>query len=244
VVDKAAKTGKLTIGVRDFLPGIALDDGGWKGFEVDLAFEIAQALNVPRNGVTFRATSREERPGLLSGGDLDLVLATYPINDSDDVTFAGPYYLAHVDVLVKAGSPIVTAQDLEGSRMCQPALSTSVAVLQGEVDQLTLVPAKTYSDCMIKLMNAEVDAVPGDDLLLAGFANRESVRYKVLGLKLTDERYAVAIKKGDERTCKAVQGAIVSLYGDGTIKRLLNEHFSKVEFATREDGLPARAACV
>jgi serine/threonine protein kinase/ABC-type amino acid transport substrate-binding protein len=244
VVDKAAKTRKLTIGMRDFLPGIALDNGGWKGFEVDLAFEIAQELQVPRSGVTFRATSLEERPRLLSDGDLDLVLATYPINDSDDVTFAGPYYLAHVDVLVKDGSPIVTVQDLEGKRMCQPAASPSVAVLQREVDRLLLVPAQTYSDCILKLTNGEVDAVPGDDLLLAGFANRESIRYKVLGLKLTDERYAVAIKKGDERTCKAVQGAIISLYGNGTIERLLNEHFSKVEFATREDDLPAMAACV
>lgn len=244
VVDKAAKTGKLTIGLRGFLPGIALDNkGDWKGFEVDLALEIAQALGVPRNGVTFRATSREERPKLLSSGGLDLVLATYPINDKDDVTFAGPYYLAHVDVLVKDGSPIATAKDLEGGRMCQPAASASVAVLQGAVDRLTLVPAQTYADCMTKLLNGEVDAVPGDDLLLAGFANREAVRYKVLGLKLTDERYAVALKKGDERTCKAVQGAIVALYKDGTIKRLLTEHFSKVEFATREDGLPAMAAC-
>lgn len=244
VADKAAKTGKLTIGVRSSLPGIALKNSdGWKGFEVDLALEIAQALGVPRDGVTFRATSREERPRLLSSGDLDLVLATYPINDKDGVTFAGPYYLAHVDVLVKDGSPIATAKDLEGGRMCQPASSASVAVLQSAVDRLTLVPVQTYADCMTKLLNGEVDAVPGDDLLLAGFADRETIRYKVLGLKLTDERYAVALKKGDERTCKAVQGAIVALYKDGTIERLLNEHFSKVEFATREDSLPAMAAC-
>jgi ABC-type amino acid transport substrate-binding protein len=244
VVDKAAKTGELTIGVRDFLPGIALEnDGDWKGFEVDLALKIAQAMGVPRGGVTFRATSKEERPKLLSSGDLDLVLATYPINDKDDVTFAGPYYLAHVDVLVKDGSPIATVKDLEGGRMCQPASSPAVAVLQSAVDRLTLVPVQTYADCMTKLLNGEVDAVPGDDLLLAGYADRETIRYKVLGLKLTDERYAVALKKGDERTCKAVQGVIVALYKDGTIERLLNEHFSKVEFATREDGLPAMAAC-
>ncbi|MFD1502966.1 bifunctional serine/threonine-protein kinase/glutamate ABC transporter substrate-binding protein [Streptosporangium lutulentum] len=244
VVDKAAKTGRLTVGVRDFLPGIALNDNGdWKGFEIDLAVEVARALGVPRDGVTFRATSREERPRLLSTGDLDLVLATYPINDEDGVTFAGPYYLAHVDVLVRGDSPIAAAKDLEGRRVCRPAASTSVAVLQGEVDRLTLVPAQTYSECMDKLLKGEVDAVPGDDLLLAGFADRESVRYKVLGLKLTDERYAVAVKKGDERTCEAVQGAIAALYKDGTIARLLDEHFSKVEFATRENGLPAMAPC-
>ncbi|ACZ84254.1 serine/threonine-protein kinase PknD [Streptosporangium roseum] len=244
VADKAAKTGRLTVGMRDFLPGVALNSGGrWSGFEVDLATEIAKALGVPASGVTFRATSREERPGLLASGDLDLVVSTYSINDKDDVTFAGPYYLAHVDVLVKDGSPIVSAAGLEGKRVCQPAGSGSVRALQGEVDRLVLVPADTYTGCMNKLLAGEVDAVPGDDLVLAGFGNRESIGYKVVGLKLTDERYAVAMKKGDRRTCKAVQGVIADLYESGTMAKLLDRHFSRVDFATREDGVPAMASC-
>ncbi|WP_051864429.1 bifunctional serine/threonine-protein kinase/glutamate ABC transporter substrate-binding protein [Streptosporangium roseum] len=244
VADKAAKTGRLTVGMRDFLPGVALNSGGkWSGFEVDLATEIAKALGVPASGVTFRATSREERPKLLASGDLDLVVSTYSINDKDDVTFAGPYYLAHVDVLVKDGSPIVSAAGLEGKRVCQPAGSGSVRALQGVVDRFVLVPADTYTGCMNKLLAGEVDAVPGDDLVLAGFGNRESVGYKVVGLKLTDERYAVAVKKGDRRTCKAVQGVIADLYESGTMTKLLDRHFSRVDFATREDGVPAMASC-
>ncbi|WP_326820032.1 bifunctional serine/threonine-protein kinase/glutamate ABC transporter substrate-binding protein [Streptosporangium sp. NBC_01756] len=244
VADKAAKTGRLTVGMRDFLPGVALNSGGrWSGFEVDLATEIAKALGVPASGITFRATSREERPELLARGDLDLVVSTYSINKSDDVTFAGPYYLAHVDVLVKDGSPILSAADLKGKRICQPAGSGFVRTLQGRVGQLTPVPVATYTDCMNKLLSGEVDAVPGDDLVLAGFGNRESVGYKVLGLKLTDERYAVALKKGDGRTCKAVQGVIADLYRSGAMSRLLDRHFSKVDFATREDDPPAMASC-
>ncbi|MGJ6964474.1 bifunctional serine/threonine-protein kinase/glutamate ABC transporter substrate-binding protein [Streptosporangium sp. G11] len=244
VADKAAGTGKLVVGLRDSLPGIALNSQGkWSGFEVDLALEIAKALGVPASGVTFRATARPERQKLLADGDVDMVLATYSINETDDVTFAGPYYLAHVDALVKDGSPIVTVKGLEGSRMCQPASSAAVAVLQGAVEQLTLVAAQTYTECVNKLQAGEVDAIPGDDLLLAGFANRESIRYKLLGLKLTDERYAVALKRGDVRTCEAVRGAVADLYRSGTIRTLLDKHFSRVEFPGRENGLPTMAAC-
>ncbi|MEU8384936.1 transporter substrate-binding domain-containing protein [Streptosporangium sp. NPDC048865] len=244
VVDKAAGTGRLVIGVRDSLPGIALNNQGrWSGFEVDLALELAKAMGVPESGVTFRSTARPERPKLLAQGDVDMVLATYSINETDDVTFAGPYYLAHVDVLVKDGSPIVDLKGLEGRRMCQPASSAAVAVLQGEVQQLTLVPAQTYTECVNMLQAGQVDAIPGDDLLLAGFADRESIRYKLLGLKLTDERYAVALKRGDARTCEAVRGAIADLHRSGTIRRLLDKHFSRVEFPGRENGAPAMAPC-
>ncbi|MFD0888249.1 glutamate ABC transporter substrate-binding protein, partial [Streptosporangium algeriense] len=243
-VDKAASTHRLTIGMRDFLPGVALNNGGtWQGFEVDLATAIAKRLDVPASGITFRGTSREERPKLLASGEVDLVISTYSINKTDDVTFAGPYYVAHVDVLVKGGSAITSVADLEGRKICQPGASASVGALQDVVKRLDLVATKTYTECMNLLLAGEVDAVPGDDLVLAGFANREKIRYKVVGLKLTDEHYAVAVRKGDERTCKAVQGAIVSLYRDGTIGRLLDRHFSKVDFSTREDTLPTMAGC-
>ncbi|GGS81869.1 hypothetical protein GCM10010156_45750 [Planobispora rosea] len=246
LVDRAAKTKKLTVGMRNFLPGIALrnTDGTWSGFEVDLATEIAKALDVPAANITFRETAREERPGLLASGGVDMVVSTYSINDQDKVTFAGPYYLAHVDVLVKDGAAIGAAADLRGKRLCQPRGSGSTDRVSREVDgDLELVPAENYAQCMDKLRAGEVDAVPGDDLLLAGYANRESTRYEVVGLELTDERYAVALREGDERACKAIQGVIADLYENGTVRQLLDKHFSNVDFTTREDELPAMADC-
>ncbi|MFC4057896.1 protein kinase [Planomonospora corallina] len=246
LVDRVATTKKLTVGMRDFLPGVALqNDGTWTGFEVDLAKEIAEALHVPRDGVTFRATSLAERPKLLASGELDLVIATYPINDRDEVTFAGPYYLAHVDVLVKADSPIRSMADLRGGRLCAPKGGTAADVVRERVGTVTLVGADNYAACMNKLVAGDVDAVPGDDLVLAGYADpaREATPKRVVGLKLTDERYAVALRKGDERACNAIRGVIADLYATGRIKQLLDEHFPGVEFPTRQDEAPALADC-
>ncbi|GGL05304.1 serine/threonine-protein kinase [Planomonospora parontospora] len=246
LVDRAAVTKRLTVGMRDFLPGIALQSGGrWTGFEVDLATEIAEELGVPAGGVTFRATRLQDRPGLLASGEVDMVIATYPIDEDDDVTFAGPYYLAHVDVLVKDDSPIVSLAGLENRRLCAPTGSSAVGVVRDAVPSLRPVPAGNYAQCMDKLMAGEVDAVPGDDLVLAGYADpaREATPKRVLGLKLTDERYAVALKKGDERACRAVRAVIAGLYREGRIKEMLDEHFPGVGFTTREDAQPAMADC-
>ncbi|MFC6080746.1 bifunctional serine/threonine-protein kinase/glutamate ABC transporter substrate-binding protein [Sphaerisporangium aureirubrum] len=241
VADKAAATRKLTIAMRDLVPGIALNSSGnWRGFEVDVGTYIAKQLGVPANGVTFRASSRDERIGLLDSGKADLVIATYSIND-DPVTFAGPYYTAHVDVLVRAGDPITRLADLSGRKMCSPASNASVGIVQGKV-KVQLVPAFTYADCMALLHQGVVDAIPGDDLLLAGFAQRDSIRYKVLGAKLSDERYGVAVKKGDVRTCRAIRGAIAQMYEDGTVAALLRRHFDRVEFRP-ELRMPNGAAC-
>ncbi|MEU8266829.1 serine/threonine-protein kinase [Sphaerisporangium sp. NPDC049002] len=242
VVDKAAKTRKLTIAMRDLVPGIALSDGGeWHGFEVEVGAYIARQLGVPRSGITYQASSMTERASLVNSGAADLVIATYPINENNQVTFAGPYYTAHVDVLVRDGDPYAKVADLAGHRMCSPGSSMSTGIVQDAV-KVRLVAADTYADCMNLLRAGKVDAVPGDDLLLAGFANRESIRYKLLGARLTDERYAVAVKKGDLRTCKAVRAAIAQMYKDGTVKTLLGKYFGKVGFAP-ETERPAPASC-
>ncbi|MFC4586644.1 serine/threonine-protein kinase [Sphaerisporangium corydalis] len=241
LVDKAAGTHKLTIGMRDLVPGIALSGGDtWHGFEVEVGTYIARQLGVPVSGITFKATGMAERVSQVNSGKVDLVIATYSIN-GDHVTFAGPYYTAHVDVLVRSGEPYDTVGDLKGHKMCSPGASKSTGIVQDAVD-VRLVSADTYADCMNLLRQGLVDAVPGDDLLLAGFANRESIRYKVLGARLTDERYAVAVKRGDVRACTAVRAAITQMYADGTAKRLLVKYFSKVGF-TPETVMPAQASC-
>jgi ABC-type amino acid transport substrate-binding protein len=239
VAAKAAATHKLTIAMRDLVPGVALNSSGrWQGFEVDVGTYIAKALGVPADGVTFRASSRDERIGMLNSGKADLVIATYSINE-DPVTFAGPYYTAHVDVLVRAGDPYRRLADLKGRKLCSPASNASVGIVQGKVE-VELVPAFTYADCMALLHQGVVDAIPGDDLLLAGFAQRDSIRYKVLGARLTDERYGVAVKKGDVRTCRAIRGAIAQMYEDGTVAALVKRHFDRVGF--RPELQPPKAA--
>ncbi|MFF4773066.1 serine/threonine-protein kinase [Microtetraspora fusca] len=246
VVDKALQTGRLTVGVKGDLPGVGLGggDGSFTGFDVDVARYIAAELGVRADGVTFKRIGRAERAGVLTGRDVDLVIATYAYEDNrqDPVGFAGPYYVAHTDVLVPKGSPIRRLADLAGKRVCAPSGSQSVALIQDRVD-VEPIAADNYATCMDKLVTGQVDAVPGDDLILAGFANRvRGLRLAVVGLKLTDQRYAVGLPKGDARTCEAVQAAISRMYADGTLKKLLDRHFGNVDFDA-EDKLPAPLTC-
>ncbi|MFB4288485.1 serine/threonine-protein kinase [Nonomuraea sp. ATR24] len=239
VMDKVGRTGKIVIGVKADLPGIGLlRDGGFEGFDVDLAKEIAAKLGAKQT--EFVAVSRGSRARELAEGGVDLVVATYSISDADDVTFAGPYYLAYQDVLVRKGR-IAALSDLKGKRVCG-INSPTVGMVQDKVE-VESVPAGNYAECMDLLRSGAIDAVPGEDLILAGFAARESQRYKVLGARLDDpERYAVGLRKGDVRTCKAINGVIADMYRTKAIHKLLGRHFGTVDFATQSK-VPAMNDC-
>ncbi|MEV0236572.1 transporter substrate-binding domain-containing protein [Nonomuraea sp. NPDC050786] len=238
VVDKVAQTGKIVIGVKADLPGVGLlDGGGFEGFDVEVARRIAAELGA--KDPEFVQVSRDSRASALADGKVDLVVATYSV-DNSETQFAGPYYLAHHDVLVRAGSGIDSLDDLAGKKLCAPD-SPSVGEVQDKV-KVEPVSAGNYALCMDRLRSGEVDAVPGDDLILAGFAARENMRYKILGVKLNNERYAVGIRNGDVKTCKAVKAVIADLYRTGVMKQLLIRHFARVEFKP-ELKVPAMETC-
>jgi ABC-type amino acid transport substrate-binding protein len=238
VADKVAQTRKIVIGVKGDLPGIGLQNGDdFQGFDIEIARHIARELGA--TDTQFVRVSRDDRPLGLAEGRVDLVVATFAV-DKGPTEFAGPYYVAHRDVLVRAGSGIDSIEDLEGKTICAPN-SPIVGEVQDRV-KVKPVPAADMAICMDMLRSSKVDAVPGEDLILAGFANRENHRYKILGAKLSTERYAVGIRNGDAKTCKAVNGIIADLYSSGTLKQLTAKYFGKVDFKPELEQ-PAMETC-
>ncbi|MCA2224338.1 serine/threonine-protein kinase [Nonomuraea aurantiaca] len=238
VADKVAQTKKIVIGVKGDLPGVSLErDGGFEGFDIELAKLVAAQLGAKQT--QFVRIPKFEREKALEDGTVDLVIATYSI-DKSGVEFAGPYYVAHHDLLVSDGASIESIDDLEGKKICAPN-SPSVGNVQARV-KVELVTATDYAQCMDLLRSSKVDAVPGEDIMLAGFASRENQRFKILGAKLNDERYAIGIKHGDVKTCKAANGIIAELYRKGVVKSLLARHFANVDF-TPELETPSMVSC-
>lgn len=238
VVQKAKADKKLTIGIKFDQPALGLKkpDGTYDGFDVDVAKYIAQKLGVPESGITFKETTSANRESFIGGGQVDLVVATYSITEArkKQVTFGGPYYVAHQDTMVNAdNTDIKKAADLKGKKLCKAAGSNSFRrITEGPPDGklsisgVTLVDAGSYSECVSKLKSGALDAVSTDDLILAGFANQQKGSFKVINDPFTDEKYGVGIKKGDTETCEAVNKAINDMYSDGTAKTLLEKHFA------------------
>lgn len=70
---------------------------------------------------------------MIQNGDVDMILATYSITDERKkaVSFAGPYFVAGQDLLVrKDDNSINGPEDLNGKRLCSVTGSTSAATVK------------------------------------------------------------------------------------------------------------------
>ena len=78
------------------------------GFDVDVATYVAKELGHAAGDIQWVQAPSAQRETLISTGQVNMIAATYSITDErkEKVDFAGPYLLAHQDLLVKKDSDI------------------------------------------------------------------------------------------------------------------------------------------
>ncbi|ROO83602.1 amino acid ABC transporter substrate-binding protein (PAAT family) [Actinocorallia herbida] len=252
LVSKAKDEKKIKVGIKfdQTAIGVKKPDGSVEGFDVDVAKYVAGKLGVPESGIEWVETISANREPFLMQGQVDMVVATYSIlpERKEKVTFAGPYVIAHQDIMVRGDDTSITkVEDLKGKRICQASGSNSYKRItdpppNGKEIDAELVPAGSYSECITKLTGGTLDAVTTDDFILAGFASQGG-SFKILGSPFTDEKYGIGIKKGDVASCEAINTAVGEMYSDGTAAELLKKWFGSAEGLELPTAVPPAEGC-
>lgn len=229
-VPGATPGGKLTIGISFDQPGLSLKFGDtYSGFDVDTAVYVAKALGVPEANITWVQADGDERQRLLTSGEADLIVSTFSITEDRKkvVDFAGPYFVAHQDLLVRRNEEeIASPETLNGRKLCSVTGTTSAALVKEKYKgDIQLEEKARFSDCVTALASSEVDAVTTDDLILAGFAAEEQYKGKLrlIGKGFSDELYGVGIQKGDTEMVAKVNAALTQYIADGSWEASLNK---------------------
>ncbi|MEV4643038.1 glutamate ABC transporter substrate-binding protein [Actinoplanes sp. NPDC049548] len=223
IVDKASSQKKLVVGVKADQPGLGLQTGGtYTGFDIEIAKIIAKGLGVPDTGIEYKTTVSANREPFIQQGQVDIVVATYTINDERKkvVNFAGPYYIAGQDLLVPTDSTITGPEALAGKKVCSVSGSTPAKRIQTDYKDASLQQFDSYSKCVQALANKTVDAVTTDDIILAGYAAQEQYagKFKVVGKKFSDEPYGIGLKKTDTAGCNKINDILKAAATDGSYK--------------------------
>ena len=136
-----------------------------------------------RDNITWKEANSDQRQQLLESGGADLIVSTFSITDQRKqvVDFAGPYFVAHQDLLVRRNDTEITGPEaLDGKTLCSVPGTTSAAYVTSHfLGNIKLTEKPRFSDCVTALANSEVDAVTTDDVILAGFAAQPQYQGKL-----------------------------------------------------------------
>ncbi|WNI28835.1 glutamate ABC transporter substrate-binding protein [Streptomyces sp. ITFR-6] len=233
---------KITIGIKIDQPGLGLKtpDGKYTGFDVDVATYVAKELGYDAKNIEFKETKSADRETAISRGDVKFIVASYSINDErlKKVDFAGPYLLAHQDILVRADdNTIKSPQDLNNKKLCSVTGSTSAQNIHDTLaPKAQLQEYGGYSECLTGLENKAVDALTTDDSILAGYASQDvnKGKFKLAGFKMTNENYGIGLKKGDADLKKKVNDALTKMVSDGSWEKAVKANFGPANYKNEQ----------
>lgn len=244
-MDRLQKAGKINIGVKFDQPAFGQINPATnkpEGFDVDISKLLAQQLfggteSDAANKINFLEAKSKDREPFIQQGKVDLVVATYTINDARKqvIDFAGPYYIAHGDILVKSdNTSIKSVTDLNGKKVCVVQGSTYPATITAKAPQAEQLALADYSSCEQAVKDNRVDAMATDGPILIGLASKSNGTEKVLNTNYTDEPYGIGLKKDDKDFRAWVNDTLQKLYDNGEWKKSFEDTLGKVGVTTPE----------
>ena len=247
---KITAAGKIKVGTKIDQPGFGLKglDGEMAGFDVEVAKIIAGAMGVTPANIEWVEAPSKVREEVIVSGDVDLVAATYTINDKrkERISFAGPYYVAGQQLMVKADNTAIKGpEDLKANpelKVCSATGSTPAENIKKYLANVDtqLVLFDVYDKCANSLRNGQVQAVTTDNVILLGLIDKSKNAFKLVGEQFTQEPYGIGIKKGDVKFCEFINKTLKD--NEAAYNKAWADTAGKVE-GTSAAKLPEATAC-
>jgi glutamate transport system substrate-binding protein len=235
---KLHTAGKITIGTKFDQPLFGLKGltGKPEGFDVEIGKLIASELGLSADQITWVETPSKVREEVIEQGKVDIVIATYTINDKRKarVDFAGPYYVAGQDIMVAKDDTSITGPDSfkDGTKkVCSVTGSTPAENIKKYLKDVAsqLVLFDVYSKCADALKTKQVDAVTTDNVILLGLVDKSQGAFKLIGKPFTKEPYGIGLKKGDTKFRMWVNDVLEKIAKDGRYEKAWKSTAGKVD---------------
>ncbi len=215
-----SEAGSITVGTKFDQPlfGLVGPDGKPVGFDVEIAKIIASELGIDEDNIEWVETVSANREPFIQNGQVDIVVATYTINDTrkEVVDFAGPYYVAGQTIMVtEANTDINGPDDLAGKTVCSVEGSTPAQRITDNYPEAILSLTDAYSNCLEPLRNGQVDALTTDNVILSGFVDQNPGEFKIVGEPFSEEPYGVGLAKDDTDFRMFINDVLEESFEDG-----------------------------
>lgn len=228
--------GRLVVGVSSdsYLLG-AFKAGSvteFEGFDIDVAREVARDLLGSPDRITFKVITAADRINAVNAGvannGVDLVARNFTMTCDrwKELSFSGVYFQAAQDTLVRGTATERSLKQLGSNRrtVCAPKGSTSLNALPRLAPGAVPYGADQHTACLALLQEGRVDAITGDNTVLAGLVAQDPGT-KVLGESLSEEPYGLAAARNHPELARYVNGVLQRIRRDGTWQRLYNARF-------------------
>jgi len=225
---KTIKEGVLTIATEGtYAPFSYYDDKNeLKGYDVDIAREVAKKLNLK---IEFLTAPWDAMLAAFDAGKADAVLNQVSVTDErkKKYDYAQPYTVVHGAIIThKDNDDIKSFDDLKGKKNADSATSNwaKVAASYGAQN----VTVDSFSKSMELLVSKRVDTVVRDNIVFYDFIKQRPGAPVKIAAEGSDTDYtAPIVQKGNTELARQIGKAIEELKNEGKLAEISIRYFGK-----------------
>ena len=225
------KDGTLTVGTAaEYEPFEYMEDGQYKGFDLDLIQDIAKklGLTVEFANVDFDTIV----PGASSGAKYDVGIGAITVTPErkKEVDFTDSYYMDDQAIVTMKDNADITGDnykeklDSADAKIAVQSGSTAEAFAKENFPNAELVPFKNATDCFSALQAGQSVALVTNRSVAAQLVATSFDNEQVIKLISTGEEYAIAVNKDNSGLKDAINKALKELTDDGTVDSLMGQY--------------------
>ncbi|MGI8456756.1 MAG: glutamate ABC transporter substrate-binding protein [Propionibacteriaceae bacterium] len=196
-------------------------NGTIEGFDIDLVKQVARAILGDQNAYELKVITAAQRIPALEDGSVDLVARNMTITCDrwTQIAFSAEYYRSGQKVLVRKGAKASKITDLSGQRVCAPNATSSMENLRQRAPKAIAVGSDSHTGCLVLFQQGQVDAITGDDTVLAGLAAQDPYAEVTAAPAFTQEPYGIGISLKHPDFVRFVNQRLAEIKSDGEWKR-------------------------
>jgi polar amino acid transport system substrate-binding protein len=226
-VNRIKKRGRIIAGVSadTYLLGSRNPfTGRIEGFDIDMVKAMAKAILGDENAYELKVITAAQRIPALQNGSVDMVARNMTITCDrwEQIAFSTEYYRSGQKILVRRGSKATTLADLAGQRVCAPNATSSMANLMKLQPKATAVGADNHTGCLVLFQSGAVDAITGDDTVLAGLAAQDPYAVVPDQKAFTAEPYGLGFNSRDVDLVRFANAVLAEMRSDGQWTTIYN----------------------
>ena len=225
---KTIKEGVLTIATEGtYAPFSYYDDKNeLKGYDVDIAREVAKKLNLK---IEFLTAPWDAMLAAFDAGKADAVFNQVSVTDErkKKYDYAQPYTVVHGAIIThKDNDDIKSFDDLKGKKNADSATSNWAKVAANYGAQNVTVDS--FSKSMELLVSKRVDTVVRDNIVFYDFIKqRPGAPVKIAAVGNEKDYIGVAVQKGNAELTEQINKALAELKAEGKLKEISQKYFGK-----------------
>jgi polar amino acid transport system substrate-binding protein len=199
-------------------------DGQIEGFDIDMVKAVAKAILGDENAYQLVVITAAQRIPALQKGDVDMVARAMTINCArwQQIAFSTEYYRAGQKIMVRKGSKETSLADLSGKKVCAPNGTSSMDNLIKLAPKATPVGSDSHTGCLVLFQEGQVEAITGDDTVLAGLAAQDPYAVVPDQKAFTAEPYGLGFNARNVDLVRFVNARLAQMRDDGEWTAIYN----------------------